>query len=97
MPRKMSGSEISTIEASIVAISTPRVVFDSVDHLPLYGSAAPLAGAGAVALERGLRAMLIGWLPPSRIGRLSRVQLAGHALPGRRAGHRAGRRRRASP
>ena len=26
-----------TIEASIVAISIPRVVLDSVDHFPLYG------------------------------------------------------------
>src|SRR6266487_1203596 len=47
---KMSGREISTIEASMVAISTPRVVFDRVDHLPLYGSAVQFpgeAGAGA--------------------------------------------------
>jgi hypothetical protein len=35
MPLKMSGSEIRTIEASMVAISTPRVVLDRVDHLPL--------------------------------------------------------------
>ena len=34
----MSGREINTIDASIVAINIPRVVFDSVDHFPLYGS-----------------------------------------------------------
>ena len=33
MPRKMSGSAISMIEALIVAISTPSVVFDSAIHL----------------------------------------------------------------
>ena len=33
MPRKMSGSAISTIEELIVAISMPRVVFDSATHL----------------------------------------------------------------
>ena len=49
MPRKISGSEISTIEASMVAISIPSVVFDSVDHRPLYGSVSGCpawAGAG---------------------------------------------------
>jgi hypothetical protein len=30
---------MSTIEASIEAINIPRVVLESVDHLPLYGSA----------------------------------------------------------
>ncbi len=33
MPLKMSGSEINRIEALIVAISTPSVVFDSAIHL----------------------------------------------------------------
>ena len=33
MPRKMSGSAISTIDWLIVAISTPSVVFDSAIHL----------------------------------------------------------------
>ncbi len=33
MPRKMSGSAISTIEELIVAISMPSVVFDSAIHL----------------------------------------------------------------
>ena len=33
MPRKMSGSEISTIELSIVAISMPRVEMNSATHL----------------------------------------------------------------
>ena len=33
MPRKMSGSAMSTIEELIVAISTPSVVFDSAIHL----------------------------------------------------------------
>ena len=33
MPRKMSGSAISMIEALIVAIRTPRVVFDRAIHL----------------------------------------------------------------
>src|ERR1700683_3287060 len=46
MPRKISGSEISTIEPSMVAISIPSVVFDSVDHLPLYGS---VSGSPATA------------------------------------------------
>ena len=32
-PRKMSGSAMSRIEALIVAISTPSVVFDSTTHL----------------------------------------------------------------
>ena len=33
MPRKMSGSAISRIDALIVAISMPSVVFDSATHL----------------------------------------------------------------
>ena len=33
MPRKTSGSAISTIDWLIVAISTPSVVFDSAIHL----------------------------------------------------------------
>ena len=33
MPRKMSGSEMSMIEPSIVAISMPRVVLMSAIHL----------------------------------------------------------------
>ena len=33
MPRKIAGSEMSTIEEFIVAISTPSVVFDSAIHL----------------------------------------------------------------
>ena len=33
IPRKMSGSAISMIDALIVAISTPSVVFDSATHL----------------------------------------------------------------
>ena len=33
MPRKMSGSAISTMDWLIVAISTPSVVFDSAIHL----------------------------------------------------------------
>ncbi len=33
MPRKMSGSAISTIDWLIVAISMPSVVFDSAIHL----------------------------------------------------------------
>lgn len=33
MPRKMAGREMITIEASMVAISTPSVVFDSATHL----------------------------------------------------------------
>ena len=33
MPRKMSGIAISMIEASIVARSTPSVVFESATHL----------------------------------------------------------------
>jgi hypothetical protein len=33
MPRKMAGSEISTIEASIVAIRVPIVVLTSTVHL----------------------------------------------------------------
>ena len=33
MPRKMSGSAISTIDELIVAISTPSVVLDSAIHL----------------------------------------------------------------
>ena len=33
MPRKIAGSEMITIEALIVAISTPSVVFDSATHL----------------------------------------------------------------
>jgi hypothetical protein len=33
MPRKMSGSAISMMEALIVAISMPIVVFDSAIHL----------------------------------------------------------------
>ena len=33
MPRKIAGSEMITIELLIVAIRTPRVVFDSATHL----------------------------------------------------------------
>ena len=33
MPRKMSGSAISRIEALTVAIRTPSVVFDNAIHL----------------------------------------------------------------
>ncbi len=33
MPRKMAGSEISTIEALMVASSVPSVVLDSTIHL----------------------------------------------------------------
>jgi len=33
MPRKMSGSAISTTDRSIVAISVASVVFDSATHL----------------------------------------------------------------
>jgi len=33
MPRKISGSAMSTMDELIVAISTPRVVFDSAIHL----------------------------------------------------------------
>ena len=33
MPRKMSGSAISTIDELIVAIRIPMVVFDSATHL----------------------------------------------------------------
>ena len=33
MPRKMSGSAMSTMEASIVAISMPSVVMNSAVHL----------------------------------------------------------------
>ena len=33
MPRKMSGIAISMIDASIVARSTPSVVFESATHL----------------------------------------------------------------
>ena len=33
MPRKMSGIAISTIDASIVASSTPSVMFESATHL----------------------------------------------------------------
>ncbi len=33
MPRKMSGSEISMIEPSMVAINTPRVVLMRATHL----------------------------------------------------------------
>ena len=33
MPRKMSGSAISMMEALTVAISMPSVVFDSATHL----------------------------------------------------------------
>ena len=33
MPLKMSGSAISTIEVSMVAINTPRVVLVSTSHL----------------------------------------------------------------
>ena len=33
MPRKIAGSEMSTIEALIVAISMPSVVLDSATHL----------------------------------------------------------------
>ena len=33
MPRKMSGMAMSTMEPSIVAMSTPSVVFDSATHL----------------------------------------------------------------
>ena len=33
MPRKMSGSAMSTMEASIVAISMPSVVMNSAIHL----------------------------------------------------------------
>ncbi len=33
MPRKMSGSAMSTIEELIVAMSSPSVVLDSATHL----------------------------------------------------------------
>ncbi len=33
MPRKMSGSAISMIEMSIIAIKEPSVVFDRATHL----------------------------------------------------------------
>jgi hypothetical protein len=33
MPRKISGSEMITMEASIVAMSTPRVVLERAIHL----------------------------------------------------------------
>ena len=33
MPRKIAGSEMITMEALTVAISTPSVVFDSATHL----------------------------------------------------------------
>jgi hypothetical protein len=33
MPRKIAGSEISTIEELIVATSIPSVVFDNATHL----------------------------------------------------------------
>ena len=47
MPRKMSGSEISTIDWLIVAISTPSVVLDRAIHL--YPGPKVLAGLA----ERG--------------------------------------------
>ena len=58
MPRKMSGSAMSTIDAFIAAIKTPIVVFDKAIHLYL-GSVDPAPRwRGAIASCRDVGAVL---------------------------------------